>query len=152
MSTIEVHGAAGLRALAGREVGPGPWLTVDQVRIDAFAACTDDPQWIHTDPEKAAAGPFGTTVAHGFLTLALLVRLFVEAVALDGISLTVNYGVDRVRFPAPVPAGSRIRASFRIDDVADVPGGVQARISATAEREGGKKPVCVAALVLRFLE
>ncbi len=144
---------AQVAALVGRELGPSPWIAVDQERIDAFAACTDDPQWIHTDPERAAAeGPFGGTVAHGFLTLALLVRLWMDVVDLEGVSLTVNYGVDRVRFPAPVPAGSRLRARFRVEDVHEVAGGMQARIHATAEREGEQKPVCVAELVFRFLE
>ena len=136
---------------AGEEFGPSRWLQVDQERVDAFAAATEDSQWIHTNRERAAAGPFGTTIAHGFLTLSLLPELWFEVAGDGEYHLTVNYGVNRVRFPAPVPVGSRVRASFRIDDVEDVDGGVQARIAATVERDGGEKPVCVAELVFRFL-
>ena len=136
---------------AGDEYGPSRWLAVEQERVDAFAAATEDRQWIHTDVERAAAGPFGMTVAHGFLTLSLLPALLFE-VGVDGDGrVTINYGVDRVRFPAPVPTGSRVRARFRVEDVAPVGGGEQARVTATVEREGQEKPVCVAELVLRLL-
>jgi acyl dehydratase len=135
----------------GDELGPGRWLLVDQVRVDAFAAATEDSQWIHTNRQRAAEGPFGTTIAHGFLTLSLLPELWFELAGDGGYRLTVNYGVDRVRFPAPVPVGSRIRASFRIEAVEPVEGGEQARIKATVEREGHDKPVCVAELLFRFL-
>lgn len=135
----------------GVRLGPSRWLTVDQERIDAFAAATEDRQGIHVDPEAAAAGPYGTTVAHGFLTLSLVVPLLYEvAPSPDGIVL-VNYGVDRVRFPAAVPSGSRIRAFFDVVSVDDVPGGRQAALTATVEREGGDKPVCVAQLLLRLI-
>jgi acyl dehydratase len=134
----------------GFQTGPSDWLEVGQERIDGFAAVTEDRQSIHVDAEQAAAGPFGTTVAHGFLTLSLLIRLWDDvAPAHDGV--TLNYGLNRVRFPAPVPAGSRIRARFRVAEVTEVDGGEQAVIEATVEREGGEKPVCVAELVLRFL-
>jgi acyl dehydratase len=134
----------------GAELGPTGWLEITQERIDAFAAATDDRQSIHVDPEAAAAGPFGTTVAHGFLTLSLVVRLWNEVgPAHDGV--TLNYGLDRVRFPAPVPAGSRIRGRFRVEAVDEVPGGRQATIAATIERDGSEKPVCVAVLLLRQL-
>jgi acyl dehydratase len=135
---------------AGTELGPTAWLEIAQQRIDAFAAATDDRQSIHVDPEAAAAGPFGTTVAHGFLTLSLVVRLWNEvAPAYDGV--TLNYGLNRVRFPGPVPAGSRIRGRFRVEAVEDVAGGTQATVAATIEREGVEKPVCVAELVFRLL-
>ena len=134
----------------GAEYGPSPWFEIDQARIDAFAGATEDRQSIHVDPELAAAGPFGTTVAHGFLTLSLVVHLW-NQVAPPGDGITVNYGLNRVRFPAPVPAGSRVRASFRVELLEEVTGGTQGTIAATIEREGGDKPVCVAALVLRFL-
>ena len=137
--------------LVGVELGPTSWLEVTQARVDEFARATDDPQWIHTDPERAAAGPFGGTIAHGYLTLSLCVPFLYELMPDRGFALTVNYGVNRVRFPAPVPVGSRIRASFRIDSVAEVAGGEQAVIVATVEREDGEKPVCVAELVLRLL-
>ena len=136
---------------AGRELGPTPWVEIDQERVDRFAASTEDNQWIHTNRERAAAGPFGTTIAHGFLTLSLLPALWFEVAGNAGYGLTINYGVDRVRFPAPVPVGSRLRAAFRIEDVSEVEGGEQARIAATVEREGHAKPVCVATLVFRFL-
>jgi acyl dehydratase len=139
--------------LLGAELGPTSWLEVPQERIDAFAAATDDPQWIHIDPERAAAeSPFGTTVAHGFLTLSLCVPMLCEV--LPPIGLALNYGVNRVRFPAPVPAGSRVRGRFVVRSVdplpaAAGPGGEQAVLEATVERDGGAKPVCVAELVVR---
>ncbi len=135
----------------GRELGPSEWVEITQERIDGFAGSTGDTQWIHVDPERAAAGPFGTTVAHGFLTLSLLPELWFELAGDAGYRMAVNYGVDRVRFPAPVPSGSRVRATFRIEGVEEVSGGDQARIDATVEREGSEKPVCVAQLVFRFL-
>jgi acyl dehydratase len=135
----------------GQELPPTPWLTIDQERIDAFAAATEDRQSIHVDPALAAEGPFGTTVAHGFLTLSLLVHLW-DQVAPTHDGVTVNYGLNRVRFPAPVPAGSRIRGHFRVAAVADADGGRQTTVAATVEREGTAKPVCVAELVLRFLD
>ena len=137
--------------LVGAELGPTDWLQVTQARVDEFARATDDPQWIHTDPERAAAGPFGGTIAHGFLTLSLCVPFLYELMPDRGFALSVNYGVNRVRFPAPVPVGSRIRASFRLESVAEVSGGEQAVIVATVEREGAEKPVCVAELVVRLL-
>jgi acyl dehydratase len=137
----------------GLELGPTEWLEIDQRRIDLFAEATGDPQWIHVDPVRAAEGPFGTTVAHGFLTLSLLVRFWYDVAPqeLGEFRLAVNYGVNRVRFPAPVPVGSRIRARFTVAEVAEVEGGLQATVVATAEREGLEKPVCVAELLLRFL-
>ena len=140
-----------IRDLIGREL-VSDWLAIEQARIDDFARATDDPQWIHTDPVRAAAGPFGTTIAHGFLTLSLVVTLFERAMPpLEGYRLTVNYGLNRVRFPAPVPSGSRIRARFVVEDVEEVSGGEQARVAATIEREGHEKPVCVAEALFRFL-
>jgi acyl dehydratase len=136
---------------AGDEFGPSRWVEVDQGRVDAFAGATEDSQWIHTNRQRAAEGPFGTTIAHGFLTLSLLPALWFEVGGDGGHPLTVNYGVNRVRFPAPVPVGSRVRASFRVEEVTEVAGGEQARINAAVEREGEEKPVCVAELVFRFL-
>jgi acyl dehydratase len=136
---------------AGASLGPTRWLDVSQSRIDAFADATEDRQSIHVDPVVAAAGPFGTTVAHGFLTLSLVVPLLYEAAPPDGLTL-VNYGVDRVRFPAPLPADSRIRATFEVLGVEDAPGGRRATLAATVEREGGEKPVCVAQLVLLLID
>ena len=135
----------------GTERGPTGWLVVDQERIDRFADATGDPQWIHVDPERAAAGPFGTTIAHGFLTLSLCVPFLYEALPVEGARLAVNYGVNRVRFPAPLPSGSRVRARFRVASVEEVAGGEQAVVEAVVEREGGDKPVCAAELVVRAL-
>ena len=137
---------------AGAELGPTGWVEITQDRVNRFAAATEDAQWIHTNRERAAEGPFGTTVAHGFLTLSLLPALWFEVAADAGRRVTVNYGVNRVRFPAPVPVGTRVRARFRVEEVTGVDGGEQARIAATIEREGGDKPVCVAELVFRFLD
>jgi acyl dehydratase len=141
-----------IEQLIGEEL-VSPWLEIDQARIDEFARATDDPQWIHTDPERAAAGPFGTTIAHGFLTLSLVVPLFEQALPeLEGYGMTLNYGLNRVRFTSPVPVGSRIRGRFRIDDVEDVAAGRQARVAATIELEGQDKPACVAEALFRFLD
>ena len=139
-----------LSELVGVELGPTSWLELPQERIDAFAAATDDPQWIHTDPERAAGGPFGTTIAHGFLTLSLCVPMLYELFPPSAGAL-VNYGVNRVRFPAPVPSGSRIRGRFRVLSVEHVPAGGRGVIEATVECEGVEKPVCVAELVVLTL-
>jgi acyl dehydratase len=129
-----------------------PWFAIEQDRIDEFARATDDPQWIHTDPERAAAGPFGTTIAHGFLTLSLVVPLFEQALPpLEGAGMTLNYGLNRVRFTSPVPSGSRIRGRFRIEELEDVALGKQARVAVTIELEGQEKPACVAEALFRFL-
>jgi len=133
----------------GQELGPSRWLEVTQERIDAFADATDDHQFIHVDSGRAAQGPFGTTVAHGYLTLSLLIPLWNDVYHHDGTGL--NYGLNRLRFPAPVPSGSRIRARFRVDALDEIPGGAQATIAATVECDAQEKPVCVAELVLRLL-
>jgi acyl dehydratase len=136
-----------LRDRLGSELGPTSWIDVTQERIDAFAAATDDPQWIHVDPARAAEGPFGTTIAHGFLTLSLTVPMLDEVLP-EGGAMSVNYGTNRVRFTAPVPSGSRIRGRFRILDVTDDALGTRATIEAIVECEGIEKPVCVAELVV----
>jgi acyl dehydratase len=133
----------------GLELGPSQWREVRQERIDAFAGATDDRQWIHVDPERAAAGPFETTIAHGYLTLSLLVPFAYELLPIEG-GMAINYGLDRVRFPAPLPVGSRIRARLRVEEVAPVEGGVQVKLAATVERERHEKPVCVAELLFRY--
>ena len=145
-------GMTGFSDLVGQELGPTGWIEVTQERIDAFADATDDHQWIHVDPERAAAGPFGTTIAHGYLTLSLCAPLLADALAgVGGDAMSINYGTNKVRFPAPVPAGSRIRATFTVQSVEEVPGGEQSIVLAIVEREGGDKPVCVAELVLRMI-
>jgi acyl dehydratase len=137
--------------LVGQEL-VSDWRPIDQDRIDLFARATDDPQWIHTDPERAAAGPFGTTIAHGFLTLSLTVPLFEEALPrLEGYRLSLNYGLNRVRFTSPVPVESRVRGRFRIDAVDKVPGGEQATVAVTIELDGQEKPASVAEALFRFI-
>ncbi len=134
----------------GDELGPSSWFEMSQSRIDAFADATEDRQSIHVDPRLAAAGPFGTTVAHGLLTLSLLPAALFELAPAGG-TIAVNYGLNRVRFPAPVPAGSRVRASFRVESVEPVEGGEQVIFAADVEHEGGGKPVCIAELIFRYV-
>jgi acyl dehydratase len=136
-----------VRDLVGTELGPTSWLDVTQERIDAFAAATDDPQWIHVDPERASEGPFETTIAHGFLTLSLCVPMLYEVLPPGG-AFAVNYGTNRVRFPAPVPSGSRIRSRFRVVSTEETALGERAVIEATVECDAAEKPVCVAELVV----
>ena len=139
-----------LRDLIGKELEPSEWLEVTQERIDAFADATGDHQWIHVDPARAAEGPFGTTIAHGFLTLSLCAALLSKALAgLVTSGMSINYGTNKVRFPAPVPVGSRIRARVTVASVEDVPDAEQMIAVTTIEREGSDKPVCVAELVIR---
>ncbi|GAA3652580.1 MaoC family dehydratase [Streptomyces fenghuangensis] len=140
-----------LKAAVGEELGTSDWLEVDQKRIDLFADATGDHQWIHVDPEKAAAGPFGTTIAHGYLTLSLLPVLVPQLIRVEGVRMGINYGVNKVRFPSPLPVGSRVRATARITEVSEVGEGcVQFASVVTVEREGGEKPVCVAESVVRY--
>ncbi|MFB7460944.1 MULTISPECIES: MaoC family dehydratase [unclassified Streptomyces] len=139
-----------LRAAVGEPLGYTDWLEIDQKRIDLFADATGDHQWIHVDPEKAAAGPFGTTIAHGYLTLSLLPVFGPQLIEVRGVRMGVNYGTNKVRFPAPVPVGSRLRATAVITGVDEVPGGAQVTVAFTVEREGGDKPVCVAESVVRY--
>ncbi|MEU8569752.1 MaoC family dehydratase [Streptomyces pathocidini] len=139
-----------LRSAVGEQLGHSDWLEIDQKRIDLFAEATGDHQWIHVDPEKAAAGPFGTTIAHGYLTLSLLPVLVPQLMRVEGVRMGINYGSNKVRFPSPVPVGSRVRATGTIAEVVEAGGGVQLTTAVTVEREGGEKPVCVAEAVSRF--
>ncbi|MER7889855.1 MaoC family dehydratase [Micromonospora sp. NPDC094482] len=139
-----------LAAAVGETVGPGPWQTVDQSRVDLFADATDDHQWIHVDPRRAAAGPFGGTIAHGYLTLSLLPALVGRLYRVEGVGMGVNYGLNRVRFPAPVRVGSAVRASATIAEVSSVDGGVQVVTAVTVESDAGGKPACVAETVSRL--
>lgn len=141
---------AGLREHAGRDLGHSTWRTITQERIGGFADVTEDHNFIHVDPERAASTPFGSTIAHGYLTLSLLAPLLAEVLRVDA-GVAVNYGLDRVRFPAPVPVGSRIRCRARIAEVTDVAGGVQAKVEATVEVEGSEKPALVAECLFRYL-
>lgn len=140
-----------VKGAVGTELGPSDWLEITQERINLFADATDDHQWIHVDPERAAAGPFGTTIAHGFLTLSLVSHLMPQVIRVNGISMGINYGANKVRFPSPVPVGSRIRARGVLQSVDDLPGGLQVTILVTIEIEGREKPACVVESVSRYL-
>ncbi|RAJ59898.1 acyl dehydratase [Streptomyces sp. Amel2xB2] len=139
-----------LAAAVGQELGVSDWLEIDQKRIDLFADATGDHQWIHVDPARAEDGPFGTTIAHGYLTLSLLPALVPQILRVEGVRMGVNYGVNKVRFPAPVPVGSRVRARAELVEVGEAGGGVQIAVKVTVEREGGEKPVCVAETLSRY--
>jgi len=140
---------AELQALVGQQIGLSDWIGVDQRRIDQFAEATGDHQWIHVDPARAAAGPFKTTIAHGFLTLSLLPEMFASAFEVGDTRMGVNYGLNRVRFPAPVPVDSRLRGNFKLLAYEALDGGAQLTIEVTMEREGSAKPVCVAESLTR---
>lgn len=147
--TTHIPQLASLAGRIGEILGTSEWLMVDQARIDQFADATGDHQWIHVDAERAAAGPFGTTVAHGLLTLSLLPWFYASAYRVDDVRMGLNYGFNKVRFPAPVPVGSRLRAQFRLLSFEPVAGGAQLVVEVTVEREGAAKPVCVAESVTR---
>jgi acyl dehydratase len=138
-----------LRGHVGQHVGNSDWHTVTQEQINAFADATGDHQWIHVNPEQAASGPFGTTIAHGYLTLSMIPMLTSQVSRIAGVKMGVNYGLNKVRFPSPVPSGSKVRASVKLLSVEDVPGGVQVINEVTIERDGGDKPCCVAETVAR---
>lgn len=145
---------ADLAACVGQEVAVSDWTTVTQAQIQQFADATGDQQWIHTDPERAKAGPFGTTIAHGFLTLSLIPKFFDTCVHVTESRMGVNYGLNKVRFIAPVPVGSRLRGRLKLlrcelIDASDVQGGMQMAWEVTVEREGNDKPVCVAESLVR---
>ncbi len=142
--------ADALRAAVGEHLGYSDWHVVTQEQVNLFADATGDHQWIHVDPEKAAQGPYGTTVAHGYLTLSLVPMLAAEVSRVDGAKMGVNYGSNKVRFPAPVPTGSKVRAGVKLMSVEDVPGGVQVINEVTIEREDSNKPSCVAEIVSRI--
>ncbi|MPZ64521.1 MAG: dehydratase [Pseudonocardiaceae bacterium] len=142
-------GADDLRSATGEQLGVSDWLTIEQERIDTFADATGDHQWIHVDVEKAAAGPFGTTIAHGFLTLSLLPCLVAQIYRVDGAKMGINYGLNKMRFPAPVPVGSKVRANAELAEVDEVQGGLQLVVRTTLEIEGSDKPGCVAEWVTR---
>lgn len=139
-----------LQALVGQTLGTSDWLTVEQERVNLFADATGDHQWIHVDPQRARQGPFGAPIAHGFLTLSLLPAFFESGFAISGSRMGVNYGLNKVRFPAPVPVGSRLRAHFLLQDYQPLEqGGAQLTIEVTVECEGLAKPVCVAESITR---
>ena len=144
------HSYSEVLASIGQEVAVSDWITITQAQIQMFADATGDQQWIHTDPERAAKGPFGTPIAHGFLTLALLPQFFESTFEIEGAKMGVNYGLNRVRFMAPVPVNSRLRARMTLQAAERIePDGIQMTWLVTVEREGGDKPVCVAESLAR---
>ena len=146
----EIASLAALKELIGQEVAVSKWIEITQERVNQFAEATGDRQWIHTDVERSRKeSPFGGTVAHGFLTLSLLPKLMESAIVMPDVKMGVNYGLNKVRFPAPVPVGSRIRARIKLLTVDDIPGGAQVSWEVTMEREGSDKPVCVAESIAR---
>ena len=146
---ITVNGIGELKGLAGQDLGHSEWLEITQERVNTFADATGDHQWIHVDVEKAKAGPFGAPIAHGYLTLSLVIPLFGELLKVDGVKMGVNYGLEKVRFPHPVPVGSKIRLNAKVVSVEDVPGGTQSTFDFTVEIDGVAKPACVARTVYR---
>ncbi len=144
-----ITGLEELRDAKGETLGTSDWHEVTQEAIDAFADVTGDHQWIHVDRERAKDTPFGGTIAHGYYTLALAPMLTGQVMALDGFAMVINYGANRVRFPAPVPVGSRVRVTVKVADLDDTPGGAQLTLELTFEVEGGEKPVCVAQTLMR---
>ncbi|MFB6781536.1 MaoC family dehydratase [Streptomyces sp. NPDC056352] len=147
---LTVNGLDQLKSLAGTDLGTSSWLEVTQDRVDLFAEATDDHQWIHTDADRAASGPFGAPIAHGYLTLSLFIPFFTELLEIEGVATKVNYGLNKVRFPAPVKVGSRIRLAARLAEVEEVPGGLQITVDGTIEIDGEAKPAAVLQSVSRF--
>jgi acyl dehydratase len=139
-----------LAASIGQVLGTSEWIEIAQDRVDRFADATDDHQWIHVDPERAADGPFGGTIAHGYLTLSLLPSIWRQVYRVDGVRMGLNYGLDTVRFPSPVPVGARVRGTCTLVDVTPVDGGIQTVVSTTVEIEGSDKPACVAQTLGRY--
>jgi len=145
-----VHGVEGLEALAGQRIGASDWLAITQDRVDEFAEATGDHQWIHVDPERAKAGPFGGPIAHGYLTLSLVSYFLPRVWRVEGFAMGVNYGLERLRFPAPVPVGSRVRLTAELAEVTAVGGGVQVAVDLVIEVDGGAKPALVARGLFRY--
>jgi acyl dehydratase len=148
MRTVTI---ADLPDLEGATLGPGTWHEISQDQVDRFADATGDHQWIHVDPARAAAGPFGRTIAHGYLTLAVIPALLDDLLNVDGVSQAINYGLDKVRFPAPAPVGSRVRLTAAVERVEPVRAGFQATLAATVECDAAPRPVCVARALYRYI-
>ena len=147
---LTITGLDELRSYVGQELGVSDWHEVTQEAIDEFAEVTGDDYWIHTDPERAKETPFGGTIAHGYYTLSLAPMFSYRMFNLEGIAFGVNYGLNKVRFPAPMPVGDRVRMRMKLAQVDEIPGGAQITMELTFEREGGEKPVCVAEVVFRY--
>lgn len=150
MTHTNVPTPAGLLDLVGAPLGVTTWHEITQQRVNLFADATDDHQWIHTDPARAAAGPFGTTFAHGYLTLALAPLLIAEAVSVDNVAAVLNYGLNKVRFPAPMPVGGRLRGTVTLRNAQQRPHGVEAVFDLVCEHDGATRPVCVAEVVVLY--
>lgn len=149
--TTSVERLDDLASWVGKELGTSSWVDIDQARINAFANATDDHQWIHVDAERAKDGPFGGTIAHGYLTLSLLIPMWADILEVGDVHTMLNYGLNKVRFPSPVPSGSKIRARATLAAFEAIPGGAQLAADILVERQDGGKPACVAQLVLRYL-
>ncbi len=149
MAKTTINGIDELKSRVGDELGVSEWREVTQADIDRFADVTGDDQWIHVDPERAKDTPFGGTIAHGYFTLSLAPVFSYELFELTGVAMGINYGANKVRFPAPLPVGSRVRMRMTVQDVSDIPGGAQLTMLLTFERDGGDKPVCVAETLSR---
>jgi acyl dehydratase len=151
MSTpITVDGVEGIKSLVGKDLGTSHWIEITQEKVNTFADATGDHQWIHVDPERAKKeSPFGGPIAHGYLTLSLTPLFLPQLLDVTGFSMGVNYGTEKVRFPSPVPVGSKLRAGAVVDEVTEIKGGVQMQVTLTFEVEGATKPACVATIVLR---
>lgn len=147
-----INGLQELKDAEGQELGTSDWHEVTQKDIDTFADVTGDHQWIHVDPERARETPFGGTIAHGYYTLSLAPALLAQVLSLDGFAMAVNYGLDKLRFPAPLPVGDRVRMAARLDRVEHFPGGATLHVTLTFERAGGGKPVCIAQALYRVFE
>lgn len=148
--TTTIEGVEGLKARVGDHLGYSEWKVVTQEQVNLFADATGDHQWIHVDVERAKVGPFGAPIAHGYLTLSLTPALLSEVMNVSGISMGVNYGIDKLRFPSPVPVGSKLRAGVQLASVDEVTGGAQAKLIVTYEVEGSSKPACVAEIIFRY--
>lgn len=147
---ITLNGIDDIKARVGQELGVSEWDDVTQEKVDAFADATGDRQWIHVDPERAAQTPFGGTIAHGYYTLSLAPKFSYGLYQVENVAFALNYGLNKVRFPAPLPVGSRVRMRAAIASADDIPGGIQMATALTFEREGGEKPVCVAETLVRI--
>lgn len=148
--TTTIDGVENLMAFVGQHLGYSDWMIVDQTRIDLFADATEDHQWIHVDPERGAKGPFGKTIAHGYLTLSLVPVLLSQVVRVQGVAMGINYGCNKVRFPSPVPVDSEVRLGASVASVEEVSGGVQVAMDVTVEVRGADKPSCAAQVVFRY--
>ena len=149
MATV-FESPAELKAAVGKHLGYSDWLEINQDRIDRFAEATGDHQWIHVDPERAKSGPFGTTIAHGYLTQSLVNHFLPQIVEVRGISMGINYGADRLRFPAPVPVNSRVRGGAELLEVEEIKGTVQTKVRVTVEIQGSERPACVIDTISRY--